>query len=161
MLGTKGLRGIRRGDELLSVNGKCQFQLMCQESFCFFLGVWIFYIGELLLQDCCGNSSQSKMQTLESVGASQGGTAIASIPEGRCSAPFGRELWWGGQKLAWQDVCKDVWSHDSYIFYVSKLHVGNKMCSLWGCFLFFCLAIIHIIYSFKQELYLYFLDMSP
>eukprot|EP00438_Fugacium_kawagutii_P028649 Skav235433 [mRNA] locus=scaffold774:32986:37730:+ [translate_table: standard] len=26
-----GLRGIRRGDELLSVNGKCQFQLMCQE----------------------------------------------------------------------------------------------------------------------------------
>ena len=25
----------------------------------------------------------------------------------------------------------------------------------------FCLAIIHIIYSFKQELYLYFLDMSP
>jgi len=27
----QGLRGIRRGDELLSVNGKCQFQLMCQE----------------------------------------------------------------------------------------------------------------------------------
>lgn len=24
-------RGLRRGDELLSVNGKCQFQLMCQE----------------------------------------------------------------------------------------------------------------------------------
>ena len=38
MLGKEGLRGIRRGDELLSVNGKCQFQLMCQESFCFFLG---------------------------------------------------------------------------------------------------------------------------
>lgn len=41
MLAKKGLRGIRRGDELLSVNGKCQFQLMCQESFCFFFGLEI------------------------------------------------------------------------------------------------------------------------
>lgn len=49
MLGKKGLRGIRRGDELLSVNGKCQFQLMCQESFCFFWGVGNFEFSIYLL----------------------------------------------------------------------------------------------------------------
>lgn len=43
-LRAEGQRGLRWGDELLSVNGKCQFQFMCQawvqEDFSF-QGLWI------------------------------------------------------------------------------------------------------------------------